>query len=311
MRSIGPAILAFCAAAEKRSFRLVPDQKSRSKSSLSVLTRLRANSLRKMAAQLAMDTTDQQQHDELHHPAGVEHELQDRQVLVHWFSASRMVCGILAGFRVSASTQPMRMVPSQSRVAAALQERLLGNYQRRTARFLDTGRNKKFIIEAGGPPVTHRGFPDNEDAARAFAQAALLDAQGAQPFGAGPLEELQVVGIEDDAAGVGVFPIDANGEFEGHRLQRSASTARSRATDSCSCAIELAVEKRTKSWVSCGAEIAARRHGHMGALHHLEGEIPAALDARASGTPASNRPRRRTRRRAPREPTGPWRRAAG
>ncbi len=56
MRSIGPASLAFCAAAANRSFRLVPDQKSRSKSSLSEFTRLRANSLRKMAAQLATDT---------------------------------------------------------------------------------------------------------------------------------------------------------------------------------------------------------------------------------------------------------------
>src|SRR4029453_15598828 len=82
--------------------------------------------------------------------------------------------------------------------------------------------------------------------ARAFAQAALLDTQGAQPFGAGPLEELQVVGIEDDAAGVGVFPIDANGELEGHRQVKRAC---SRATVSCKCAMELAVEKRTKSWV--------------------------------------------------------------
>ena len=37
MRSIGPANLAFCAAEENRSLRLVPDQKSRSKSSLSDL----------------------------------------------------------------------------------------------------------------------------------------------------------------------------------------------------------------------------------------------------------------------------------
>ena len=75
----------------------------------------------------------------------------------------------------------------------------------------------------------------------------------AQPFGAGPLEELQVVGIEDDAAGVGVFPVDANGEFKDIKLMRDGGSCRarhrSRATDSCSCAIELAVEKRTKS---CG-----------------------------------------------------------
>jgi hypothetical protein len=56
MRSIGPAFLAFCAALAYRSFRLVPDQNSRSKSSLSAFTRFRANSLRKMAAQLATET---------------------------------------------------------------------------------------------------------------------------------------------------------------------------------------------------------------------------------------------------------------
>ena len=56
MRSMGPAFLAFCAALANRSFRLVPDQNSRSKSSLSDFTRLSANSLRKMAAQLAMET---------------------------------------------------------------------------------------------------------------------------------------------------------------------------------------------------------------------------------------------------------------
>ena len=56
IRSIGPARRAFCAAAANRSFRLVPDQNSRSKSSLSDFMRRKANSLRKIAAQLAIDT---------------------------------------------------------------------------------------------------------------------------------------------------------------------------------------------------------------------------------------------------------------
>jgi hypothetical protein len=34
----------------------------------------------------------------------------------------------------------------------------------------------------------------------------LLEAAAAQPLGAGTLEELQVVGVEDDAGRVGVFP---------------------------------------------------------------------------------------------------------
>ncbi len=57
MRSMGPANLAFCAAEENSSFRLVPDQNSRSKSSLSARVRLSEKNLRKMAAQLATDTT--------------------------------------------------------------------------------------------------------------------------------------------------------------------------------------------------------------------------------------------------------------
>ena len=57
IRSIGPDWRALRAAAAKRSLRLVPDQKSRSKFSLSALTRISENILRKMAAQLAIDTT--------------------------------------------------------------------------------------------------------------------------------------------------------------------------------------------------------------------------------------------------------------
>ncbi len=57
MRSIGPANLACWAAEENSSFRLVPDQNSRSKSSLSKRVRLSEKYLRKMAAQLAIDTT--------------------------------------------------------------------------------------------------------------------------------------------------------------------------------------------------------------------------------------------------------------
>ena len=39
----------------------------------------------------------------------------------------------------------------------------------------------------------------------------LLQAQGAQPFGAGTLKELQVVGIKHNAACIGVFPIHPHG----------------------------------------------------------------------------------------------------
>jgi hypothetical protein len=54
----------------------------------------------------------------------------------------------------------------------------------------------------------------------------LLDTETAQPLGAGALEELQVVGVIDDATRVGVFPIDARrvakrlAEEGSHRLTR-------------------------------------------------------------------------------------------
>ena len=57
MRSIGPDSRAFWAAAANRSFRLVPDQNSRSNSSLRARVRLSEKNLRKIAAQLATDTT--------------------------------------------------------------------------------------------------------------------------------------------------------------------------------------------------------------------------------------------------------------
>jgi hypothetical protein len=55
MRSIGPDSLTFWLAPANNSFKLVPDQKTRSNSSLSSLMRLIAMSLRMMADQLAME----------------------------------------------------------------------------------------------------------------------------------------------------------------------------------------------------------------------------------------------------------------
>ena len=57
MRSMGPDILTFCCAPANNSFRLLPDQNSRSNSSLSFFTSLSDSSLRKMAAQLMTETS--------------------------------------------------------------------------------------------------------------------------------------------------------------------------------------------------------------------------------------------------------------
>ena len=56
---------------------------------------------------------EQQQHHDLHHEAGVQHELEDGKVLVHADRRWTMSSGMRAGLMRSASTQPMRMLPSQ------------------------------------------------------------------------------------------------------------------------------------------------------------------------------------------------------
>ena len=45
--------------------------------------------------------------------------------------------------------------------------------------------------------------------------ARQIVADLAHPFGAAALEELQVIGVIDDAAGIGILVIDANGDGEG------------------------------------------------------------------------------------------------
>jgi len=46
-------------------------------------------------------------------------------------------------------------------------------------------------------------------------QLLLLDPERAQPLGARTLHELEIVRVIHDAAGIGVFPIDAYGDGEG------------------------------------------------------------------------------------------------
>ena len=88
---------------------------------------------------------------------------------------------------------------------------------------------------------------DDEAGAALGPQLLLRIALGAQPFGAGALEELQEVRVEDDAGGVGVFPIDTKRHPEhgcrgqGHRAridrQRRASRAAATSTGRRSAAV--------------------------------------------------------------------------
>src|SRR5678815_5391519 len=79
------------------------------------------------------------------------------------------------------------------------------------------------VVEARRATIPEPRLADDEGDPRVRAQRLLAEAEAAQPFGAGALEELQVVGVEDDAGGVGVFPVDAHrlaevdGRFPLHR----------------------------------------------------------------------------------------------
>ena len=79
---------------------------------------------------------------------------------------------------------------------------------------MELGGDDKFIVQPRGPVVLEARLDDDEHAAGLVAQRLLVHAERAQPFGAGALEELDVVGVVDDAAGVRVFPVDAHGQSE-------------------------------------------------------------------------------------------------
>ena len=56
--------------------------------------------------------------------------------------------------------------------------------------------------------VIDGGTFDDKHHLRGFGQRLLLNASFAQPFSTSALEKFKVVGIEDDAAGIGVFVIN-------------------------------------------------------------------------------------------------------
>src|SRR3989338_3136056 len=67
-------------------------------------------------------------------------------------------------------------------------------------------------------------FGHDEHALAAAPHALLPEAQSREPLGTGPFHELEVVAVEDDAAGIGVFPIHPHrvpvvipARFRGHR----------------------------------------------------------------------------------------------
>ncbi len=66
------------------------------------------------------------------------------------------------------------------------------------------------VVEARRLDELHLDRPHHENDAVAVPQVVLLETDGAQPLGARPLEEFQVIDVVDDTAGVGVLVVDAD-----------------------------------------------------------------------------------------------------
>ena len=82
----------------------------------------------------------------------------------------------------------------------------------------------QLVIEARRGAVVDLQAHHREQDARARAPAACCEwPSDAQPLGARALEEAQVVGVVDDAAAVGVFPVDAC--RPGERAHRASSNS--------------------------------------------------------------------------------------
>ena len=77
---------------------------------------------------------------------------------------------------------------------------------------LDGRDDDEVVAEPGGPQVADVGLGHGIDAVPASMRGALVDPGGAQHVGAGALHEFEIIGIIDDAGGVGVLEIDGQRE---------------------------------------------------------------------------------------------------
>src|SRR4029078_12800365 len=85
--------------------------------------------------------------------------------------------------------------------------------QARLAEMDDVDADVDYVVEPRRLQVAQRRLADDERDAVA-AELLLAEAEAAQPLRARALEVLEVVRVEDDPRGVGVFPVDANRHAE-------------------------------------------------------------------------------------------------
>jgi hypothetical protein len=69
-------------------------------------------------------------------------------------------------------------------------------------------RDENFIMQNSGPQKIHVDADDYELQLPLRPQLLLIHAHGPQPIGARTLQESQIICVVDDAAGVGIFPVN-------------------------------------------------------------------------------------------------------
>ena len=84
----------------------------------------------------------------------------------------------------------------------------LMNVDRGSTHRLDRTDDDQVVAQARGPEVADRDLGHEISAAVAAQHRRLIDADGSDHVRARPLHELQIIGVIDDASGVGVLEID-------------------------------------------------------------------------------------------------------
>src|SRR6185437_4411597 len=132
---------------------------------------------------------------------------------------------------------------NQQRIAAP---HILIEIERGAAERLEPRHDDQIVIEPRRQKIVGGAAPHHKDEPGLGAQPLLLDAEAAQHLGARPLGEFEVVGIIDEAGGVGVLVIDTHGkeigavgddavarEQAGHDAASSASGSSCASMSSC------------------------------------------------------------------------------
>ena len=91
-------------------------------------------------------------------------------------------------------------------------EDLLFEDDRGAAHEFDAGADGEQVVQLGGTVKFERRIRHNDDGFARGLHPVLFVAQVPQHFAAGPLHVPEVIGVINNAARVGIFPIDPHGE---------------------------------------------------------------------------------------------------